>query len=129
MPAKDGDEYLLNLGSSGSVFRITCAVSPLALHQGFSGQPAPGRGKGMLFIFPDIKIQSMWMPEMLFPLDIVWLDENLSVVHITYGATPCVTRKECPSYSSRFSSKYAIEMEAGDAARYGFASGMSLSVA
>ncbi len=82
----------------------------------------------MLFIFPDLKRRSMWMPDMAFPLDIVWLDENLTVVHVVEGAVPCPNRSDCPHYSSRFMAKYAIEMAAGEAGRYGFVPGVSLSV-
>jgi uncharacterized membrane protein (UPF0127 family) len=82
----------------------------------------------MLFIFPDLKRQSMWMPDMRFPLDIVWLDENLTVVHITENAKPCASRDKCPNYSSKFMVKYAIEMTAGEAGTYGFVTGLSLSV-
>ena len=66
---------------------------------------------------------------MNFPLDIVWLDENLTVVHVTQGAEPCPNTKDCPHYSSRFMAKYAIEMTAGEAGRYGFVGGVMLSVA
>lgn len=82
----------------------------------------------MLFIFPSLKKQSMWMPDMAFSLDIVWLDETLSVSHIVYGAAPCKTRNDCPGYSSKYDAKYAIEMLAGGARKYGFAEGMSLKV-
>ena len=126
MPAKDGDNYTLKIGKTR--FPVETVVSPAALQQGLSGRKSLPQGTGMLFIFATIKKQSMWMPDMEFPLDIVWLDENLSVVHITYGALPCVSRNDCPSYSSTYSAKYAIEMNSGDAQRYGFTTGAQLSL-
>jgi len=128
MPAKDGDVYTLVLGSSGTTFQVECVVSPKALAQGLSGRQPLEAGTGMLFIFQSLAKQSMWMPDMRFALDIVWLDETLSVSHITRGAPPCPTRKDCPSYSSIFSAKYAIEMREGDAKAYGFTEGMPLKV-
>ena len=128
MPAKDGDVYTLVLGSSGTQFQVECVVSPQSLAKGLSGRQPLQAGTGMLFIFESLAKQSMWMPDMRFALDIVWLDETLSVSHITYGATPCPTRKECPSYSSIYSAKYAIEMREGDAKAYGFTEGMPLKV-
>jgi uncharacterized membrane protein (UPF0127 family) len=82
----------------------------------------------MLFLFDDLRERTMWMPDMKFALDIVWLDENMTVVHVTEGATPCPDRLQCPSYSSRFMVKYAIEMGAGEAGRYGFLPGVTLGV-
>jgi hypothetical protein len=57
---------------------------------------------------------SMWMPDMKFPLDIVWLDETLSVINISYDCAPCPSTDECPSISSVWPCKYAIEMNAGE---------------
>lgn len=71
----------------------------------------------------------MWMPDMNFALDVVWLDETLSVVNISYGLQPCPNKENCPPSSSVYMSKYAIEMNAGEAAIYGFMNGTQLTVA
>ena len=128
MPAQDGDRYNLQLGSSGTTFAVECVVSTAALKQGLSGRERLAAGSGMLFIFPALAKQSMWMPDMLFALDIVWLDETLAVTHITYGAPPCPSRNNCPGYSSKYDAKYAIEMVSGDARKYGFTEGMPIKV-
>jgi uncharacterized membrane protein (UPF0127 family) len=129
MPAKDGDIYILNLGTTGITFRVECVVSPQALQKGLSGRQSLASGTGMFFVFHSLAIQTMWMPEMKFPLDIVWLDETLSVIHISYGLQPCTSRQNCPRISSQYDAKYAIEMPKGDATKYGFTEGMNLSVA
>jgi uncharacterized membrane protein (UPF0127 family) len=127
MPAKDGDRYVLNIGPTAT-FQVETVVSPHALQKGLSGRKSLASGTGMLFIFPSLSKQSMWMPDMYFPLDVVWLDENLSVSSITYGLQPCEPNKPCPNALSTYSVKYAIEMPQGDAAKYGFRDGLSLSV-
>jgi uncharacterized membrane protein (UPF0127 family) len=83
----------------------------------------------MLFIFEDLAKQSMWMPDMKIPLDVVWLDESMSVVNISYGLEPCKPNCKCESHSSVYLCKYAIEMNAGEAAIYGFMIGAQLRVA
>lgn len=128
MPARDGDTYTLLLSSTGNLFRVECAVSPVNLAKGLSGRPNLPKGTGMLFIFDDLAKHSMWMPDMKFPLDIVWLDETLSVVNISYGLQPCPSKDTCPSSSSVYMCKYAIEMNAGEAAIYGFMNGTQLTV-
>jgi uncharacterized membrane protein (UPF0127 family) len=129
MPAKDGDIYMLRVGPSGGpVIQVETVTSPAAIKQGLSGRPSMPSGTGLFFIFPELAIRSMWMPNMRFPLDIVWLDEHLSVVSITYAAKPCPTLDNCPQYSSNYKALYAIEMNAGDAAAKGFRVGLSLAV-
>jgi uncharacterized membrane protein (UPF0127 family) len=128
MPAKDGDTYTLHLSSNNKTFKVECVVSPQALQRGLSGRESLATGTGMLFIFPTLSQQSMWMPDMKFPLDVVWLDETLSVVNISYGLEPCVSQTNCPSSSSAYQAKYAIEMPKGDAVKYGFSEGINLTV-
>jgi len=128
MPAKNGDTFTLQIGSTGSTFFVECAVTSAALTKGLSGRQSLTSGTGMFFIFRMLNKQSIWMPGMNFPIDVVWLDENLSVVNITYAAVPCIEGNDCPSYSSQYSALYAIEMPAGDAKKYGFATGTDLRV-
>lgn len=129
MPAQDGDTYTLVLSSTGKTFSVETVMTPDALKRGLSNRKSLKKGTGMLFIFQDLDRHTMWMPDMYFPLDVVWLDETLSVVNITYGLQPCSSRKDCPSSSSVYMCKYAIEMNAGDAAIYGFMNGTQLKIA
>ena len=113
-------------------FNRTCSVeivvSPEAIMKGLSGRDPLPSGHGMLFVFPEISRQSMWMPEMKFSLDIIWLDETLTVVHINYDCKPCKSRSDCTNYSSVYQVKYAIEFKAGDADVYGFSVGKTLGI-
>ena len=47
--------------------------------QGLSGRKSMDERSGMLFIFQDKEIRSFWMKEMYFPLDFIWLDDDLIV--------------------------------------------------
>lgn len=127
MPVKDGDVYTLLIDGS-KTFQVECVVSPEALKQGLSGRVGLKEGAGMLFLFPELMVHTMWMPDMKFPLDVIWLDEQLSVVHISYGLQPCASRADCDGSSSIYSTKYAIEVVAGAAAKYGFRLGQDLKV-
>ena len=126
MSIKDRDVFKLRVGPKK--FRVEVVISPAGIVQGLSGRPSLPDGSGMLFIFPKLSRQSMWMIDMKFPLDIVWLDENFVVVHITYGCAPCSSADQCPSYSSVKRVKYAIEMTAGAATTYGFEKDKQLAV-
>jgi uncharacterized membrane protein (UPF0127 family) len=107
---------------------VECAISPDALKKGLSGRKSLPEGRGMLFIFPELKEHTMWMPDMNFPLDVIWLDEQFSIVHISYGLQPCEPDQVCRSVSSIYSTLYAIEVVAGEAAAYGFRLGQDLKV-
>jgi uncharacterized membrane protein (UPF0127 family) len=128
MPAKDRDIYTLKVRGSGRTLEVECAVSESVRALGLSGRPSLPAGRGMFFIFPTVSRQTMWMPDMNFPLDIVWLNENMEVIHINYGAQPCETRDRCPLLSSEGYVKYAIELAAGQAEGLGIRVGAQLAV-
>lgn len=128
MPARDGDKYLLQLGKGPKLFQVETVVSPAALAAGLSFRDPLPDGYGMLFVFPELKVRSMWMPDMKFPLDVVWLDDELRVTYVNYHCPPCPSRDNCPPYSSVYPAAYAIEMKSGEAGIYGFVTGVQLSV-
>jgi uncharacterized membrane protein (UPF0127 family) len=128
MSIKDGDTYTLNVGDRAFPFKINVLVSHGARQKGLSGHPGLPSGTGMLFIFDTLSYQSMWMPDMKFALDIIWLDENMTVVNINYNTPPCVSKDVCVSYESVYLVKYAIEVRAGDAKTYGFTVGTSITI-
>lgn len=73
--------------------------------------------QGMLFVFEGEERRSIWMLNMQFSLDIIWLDSNGKVVHIEKNVPPCKTVVEtvaCPTYkgNNKFA-KYVLEVTAG----------------
>ena len=75
--------------------------------------------KGMLFIFPKEEGHNFWMKETLIPLDIIWIDEHLKVVHIKYNAQPCFI-SGCPVFSAPQASRYVLEINGELAQKYHF---------
>ena len=55
-------------------FIVEIANTPLAQTLGLSGRDQLKADKGMLFIFPQQRTQKFWMKDMLFPIDIVWIN-------------------------------------------------------
>ena len=66
---------------------------------------------GMLFIFEDTAPRSFWMKNTLIPLDMIFLDESMTVVEIKQKVPPCKA-DPCPSYPSK-PAKYVLEINAG----------------
>ena len=98
--------------------------------QGLSNRNGLAEGTGMLFAFENLSPQYMWMKDMNFPLDMVWLDQNKKIVHIETDVTPESYLENPPKiFSSTVLALYVIEIPSGDATRLGFSLGESLSFA
>ncbi len=69
--------------------------------------------QGMLFDFVQQKKHAIWMLNMDFPIDIIWLDKNKQVVYIEENAQPCSEVTNCTLYSPDETSKYILEINAG----------------
>ena len=73
--------------------------------------------KGMLFVFDEPGNRSMWMKNMQFHLDIIWFDQNGSVVSIQKNVPPCITPVEVMSCKSdgvtADNAQYVLEMTSG----------------
>jgi len=69
--------------------------------------------EGMLFFLGEPTKASFWMKNMHFPIDIIWLDENFSIVHIERELKPCTVAFYCPSYTPEKESLYVLETTAG----------------
>lgn len=70
---------------------------------------------GMLFIFEKPDIYSFWMKEMLFPIDIVWIDSNFTVVDIDKDVSPNTYPQV---YRPSQPAQYVLELPAGFTTKY-----------
>ena len=66
---------------------------------------------GMLFLFDDDGYHAIWMMNMSFPIDIVWINSDYKIVDIVKDAQPC--KIFCPSYKPKEKARYVIEVNAG----------------
>ena len=89
---------------------IEIAKTSAEIIKGLSGRLALAENSGLFFIFPYADKHGIWMKEMNFPIDIIWLDENLKIVTIKENATP-------DSYPEVFTSTapalYVLEIPTG----------------
>lgn len=96
--------------------------------QGLSGTDPLGDDEGMLFVFDQPDIQAIWMKDMRYDLDIVWLDESGQVVYVVSGAKAPQGIGELPVYKNTDPAKYVLELPAGKATEYGLAEGVEVAV-
>lgn len=97
---------------NGKIITAELAVTDAQRARGLMYREKLNPDQGMLFIFASAGSQSMWMKNMLIPLDFLWLDEEKRIVHIEENIPPC-ENMPCPSYASEIAAMYVLELKAG----------------
>ncbi len=68
--------------------RIEIVDTPELREQGLSGRSEIGDQNGMLFVFNEPDYHSIWMKDMQFAIDVVWISPDLTVVGVEKNVTP-----------------------------------------
>jgi uncharacterized membrane protein (UPF0127 family) len=87
---------------------LEVADTDAARAHGLSDRQSMPLNRGMLFEFDQPGRQCMWMKDMRFDLDMIWLDTDGKVTHVAQRVDP-------ESYPKSFcgEGKYVIEVNAG----------------
>lgn len=119
------DQQTLRL--HGQTYRITVLRTEDELHRGLSGTASLAADHAMVFVFPREDKWSIWMKDMNYPIDIVWLDSAKNVVHLEKNVQPSTYNRSEPSKSKLFKSdkvaRYVIELASGTIERTGIVIG------
>lgn len=113
---------------TGKSERFSCevslerAVTEEQRTMGLSGRSNLPNNQGMLFIFNNPARQCIWMKDMKFSLDIIWLNENKQIIKIMKNVPP----SSFPNSFCADDTKYVIELNSGKTNSYGFAVGDSI---
>lgn len=92
------------------------ANTPEKRQLGLSGRQGLEEGRGMLFVFDQPGRHGIWMKDMLFPIDIIWLDDNGRVVGLERDVSPQTFPR---IFYPESDAKYVLELKAGSAAEFG----------
>ena len=96
----------------------------------FRTRMAPDRG--MLFTFPEFQepgYWTFWMKNTKMPLDILWLDQDGTIVHIERYVPVCTrTDNLCPRYRPKTAAVQVLELGAGQAATLNLGVGTQLTI-
>ncbi len=99
---------------------VRTAQTPEDRERGLSGTESLAPYVGMLFIFPTEGQYSFWMKDMKYPIDIVWISAEKSIVHIEVNAKP----EDFPkTYMPPKNAQYVLELPQGDAEKRGLTQG------
>jgi len=97
------------LSLNESTWSVETVSSLKSRIKGLSNRESLEKDFGMLFVFPNDGLHGIWMKEMNFPIDIIWLDKNFKVVDIKSGATP----ESYPEiFKPQLLSRYVLEINA-----------------
>ncbi len=122
-------QYFLGQGETYTIyvnqvaFAVSVADEPAEREQGLSGVPSLKQYEGKLFIFDEAAKYGIWMKEMRFPIDILWFDEQFTLIHVVENATP-------DSYPANFAppknARFVLEINAYSAKTLGIDIGQQL---
>ena len=104
------DPNYRNVTIKNESFKLEVVNKSEGLAKGLSGKNALSQNSGMLFDFGALGTWQMWMKNMNFAIDILWLDENGKIVGIETNVLPSTYPK---TFGTLASSWYVIELPAG----------------
>src|ERR671919_1099267 len=111
------DKYLQAKVIVNDDFELTAylALTNEQQTKGLSVKDYLKENEGMLFVYEQPTRQGFWMKDMKFPIDIIWLDNNGTVVYIKNNLQPCTTIFAflCPTYIPDKDSLYVLETSSG----------------
>ena len=111
----------ISIGESN--FKVLLADTPALRQQGLSGRESLEKDQGMLFLFEDSSVRHFWMKDMNFPLDIIWITEDLLVAGISKNV-PVESYPE--TVSSDVPVRYVFEINALESDERGIKTGDSV---
>jgi len=104
-------------------FSLLVADTDAERTQGLSGRDDLSKNMAMLFVFPEPSEQCMWMKDMKFSLDMVWLDSSKKIVKIAEAVAP----ETYPKAFCADNTKYVLEFNSGVAQENNLKIGQNLN--
>ena len=98
---------------AGTILVVELATTTQEQEKGLSGRSSLLNDHGMLFVFGHEDYWSFWMPNMNFPLDIIWFNAAHQVVWTEVDVQPCQSVAQCPTLTPEGQAMYVLEVNAG----------------
>jgi hypothetical protein len=109
----DRDELVIESESGAHRFAVELAISAEQRAQGLMFRRRLAADAGMLFLYPDDRVISMWMKNTLIPLDMLFIGADGRIVQIAERAVP----GSMAMVSSDRPARAVLELNGGTAAR------------
>lgn len=114
LPEKDKELGMITIGER-TVLLAEFARDHASRIKGLSGRDSLAENSGMLFVFDSVGYPAIWMKEMKFALDIIWI-RNGKVVDIEENVpvpSSSVREMELPTYTPDVPARLVFEVNAG----------------
>ena len=85
--------------------------------KGLGGRLGMDENYAMLFVFDDSDRHQMWMKDMNFSVDIIWINERKRVVYVRHNVK--LDTEPYEKYGPTVPARYVLEVKAGVAKRAG----------
>jgi uncharacterized protein len=123
-----GTEAVFAVRTPRGTLRVKTARTPEARGRGLSNREAPDFD-GLLLQWDDPGAHPIWMSEMRFSLDLLWLDASGQVLAVIPHAPACANAP-CPQYlpAGTGAARAVLEVRAGQATQHGIAVGTQLEI-
>jgi uncharacterized membrane protein (UPF0127 family) len=102
--------------------RLEIADTDATRRHGLSGRKDLAFNEGMLFVFDESSIQPFWMKDMLFPLDIIWINQG-KVVEVATLKAPSSQAVIPPTHVPTHKADRVLELNSGQASALGIRQG------
>ena len=102
----------------GFVVHLELATTPEETTTGLMYRPSLAEDRGMLLLWTEERLATIWMMNVLVPLDIVYLDDAGQVIKLIADAQPC-RAEPCPRFTAETPTRAVLELIAGSAASHG----------
>ena len=113
----------------GSIIFAEVADTTDKRAKGLMFRTAMETDQGMLFLFPELGYWTFWMKNTKIPLDILWLDNMGTIIHIESNVPICTRVDDhCPRYYSYKQSWQVLELNAGMAEKLQLMPGNRLTI-
>ncbi len=117
-------EPQIDITIKGTPFKAIVRDTPATRAMGLSGREPLRENEVMLFAFPNVGTWGIWMKDMKFSIDILWLDREGVIVHIEKNVSP----ETYPAiFFPKNESLYVVELNEGDVNRIGVSLGDKIS--
>lgn len=122
---EEADIYSSRIHIGGHELLVDVADTNEERMKGLSGRERLGENQGLLFIFDVSDLYGIWMKNMKFPIDILWVDEKFQVVDTRENVLP----ESFPEIFYPISpAKYVIEVPAGWVEKSGIKNGAMVNL-
>jgi uncharacterized membrane protein (UPF0127 family) len=92
------------------IYNIKIASTEASRTKGLSGQTDLASDQALLMVFPKEDYWGIWMKDMNFPIDIVWLNKAKQVIYIVKNAP---IDDQTTIYQPKSPALYVVELPAG----------------